>query len=65
MEMNMRSKFMATLVIVCSILSDFAWGQQGGDGAGGKATWVLSYALVVLCIGLSVYIISKPARREK
>ena len=39
--------------------------QVPGEGDVKKDAWVISYAVVIVCIALGVFIISKPARREK
>ncbi len=40
-------------------------GSQGIDPVVSKEAWVISYALVILFIGLGLFIISIPSRREK
>ena len=35
------------------------------ESAGTQADWVLSYALVILSIGLGVFAVSRPGRRGK
>jgi hypothetical protein len=41
-----------------------AWGQQGPVDQGAQEDWVLSYALVILCVGLGAFAVCRPARRS-
>ena len=36
--------------------------QTGGTD---NSSWVTSYALVILCVGLGLFVICRPSRREK
>jgi hypothetical protein len=53
------------LLSTLSIFSSTLLAQIEPEVVESKEAWVVSYALVVLSIGLGVYIISKPARRER
>ena len=32
---------------------------------GDQSSWVTNYALVILCVGLALFVICRPSRREK
>jgi hypothetical protein len=38
---------------------------SGGGGGGGAQSYVVPYTIVLLCIGLGVYLICRPARRRE
>ena len=38
---------------------------QPQSGAVSEESWVTSYALVILCVGLGLFVICRPSRREK
>ena len=45
-------------------LSTPVWAQQIPQ-EGVQANWVLSYALVILCLGLGVFVVCRPGRRSQ
>ena len=49
--------------IVYFYLAKPALAQQAG--AESQESWVTSYALVILCVGLALFVICRPSRREK
>ena len=55
----------ACLLGTLSTFSSTLLAQVEPEVVESKEAWVVSYALVILSIGLGVYIISKPARRER
>jgi hypothetical protein len=42
-----------------------ALAQALADDSGSKEAWVVSYALVILFVGLGLFIVSIPSRRER
>ena len=49
--------------IACLFLATPALAQQAG--AESQESWVTSYALVILCVGLALFVICRPSRRDK
>ena len=60
-----RQRFCFLLVMTVAYLSQAtpALAQQGG--ATSEESWVTSYALVILCVGLGLFVICRPSRRDK
>jgi hypothetical protein len=69
--MNSSSTSLRRLIIL--VLAMAAWiaihgvafaQEGGGGGSAGAQSYVLPYAVVLLCIGLAVFVIVRPARRR-
>jgi hypothetical protein len=58
-----RSNAFVSLSIWLAISAP-ALGQAGGEVVTTKEAWVMPYALVILCIGLGIFVISRHIRRE-
>lgn len=52
--------FAASLGVVSPLVA-----QQGTEEAASKDEWVISYFLVILCVGLGLFVICRPGRRSK
>ena len=53
-----------TLSLLWLVSAAPAWAQdQSPIEEEAQADWVLSYALVILCIGLAVFVVCRPGRR--
>ena len=50
-------------LLMLGVGSTPAWAQEGPQQDTQQADWVLSYALVIVCIGLGVFVVCRPGRR--
>jgi hypothetical protein len=55
------SMFLAAVVCHAGQL----WAQAAGTEPETQAAWVVSYALVILSVGLGLFVICRPGRRNK